>query len=602
MRRLRAVLGRTGALTTRTGRSRTRTDEARADDDAAEAQRRVPRVPGDDDPRRALGRSSSRLMVVDQVRRGRRLTALRFVLGPFDGHRFGDLTIRELFQGEVWRTLTATFVHYGLLHIGLNLWALYQLGSLVESWYGAGPFVAIYVLTGGRRQPDLGAASAARSRHPPFVALRRAARRSSWGWSALCAVVGWRSRTRIGEHLRDADGLGPGADGRAGDRALGCGPAGDRQLGPRRGRARRRGDRAGEPRRCVRQAGRLAARLAGVLGGCSCSRPAPARWSPTTAPRPARAARPLEQARRRLAADEPLIVRLEKRPRGLPDGRRARAVIVRGLARPRGRPGPARARAARPAPDARAGLAAPTPTRSSRPPVLDAGLKYLTSMTGDLDTRAERGRLPPGPQAPRARPCSSRRRWTRSASSTTGSPRSSARRRRDRRRVRAPGRAGRAVTRPERRRRIAAGSMIIVGSRPSVRPARSSAGPGRCPGRPDRAWRRGDEVGEGGDRAGELGVVAADDVGLVAVARPGRAHRRAGRGAARSCARVSGVTLLLTSSRASNAGPCSATIASKSWSQRNGCAATTAAPWRRTALSRSFSATPGGTSSRSGRP
>src|SRR4051794_29094365 len=63
-----------------------------------------------------------------------------------DAHQFGDMTIGQLFDGEPWRALTCTFVHYSLLHIALNLLMFYQLGCMIESWYGSGPFLAIYVL------------------------------------------------------------------------------------------------------------------------------------------------------------------------------------------------------------------------------------------------------------------------------------------------------------------------------------------------------------------------------------------------------------------------------------------------------------------------
>ena len=67
------------------------------------------------------------------------------------GHPFGELTINELFQGEIWRPLTATFVHYGLLHLGMNLYMLYQLGAVVETWYGPWQFLAVYVVDRFRR-------------------------------------------------------------------------------------------------------------------------------------------------------------------------------------------------------------------------------------------------------------------------------------------------------------------------------------------------------------------------------------------------------------------------------------------------------------------
>lgn len=127
----------------------------------------------------------------------------RLALGPFglhNGHGFGDMTLKEVFDGEVWRALTATFVHYGVLHIGMNLFAFYQLGGLVESWYGPGPFLAIYVLTGGG-----GNLVSVAIRHAlgsnPLIASGGGST-VVMGLVGLCAVVGWRARTSVGDQLR----------------------------------------------------------------------------------------------------------------------------------------------------------------------------------------------------------------------------------------------------------------------------------------------------------------------------------------------------------------------------------------------------------------
>lgn len=50
--------------------------------------------------------------------------------------------------GEVWRLLTAMFLHIGLTHIAFNAWALFSLGQDVEALYGSLWFVVIYFIAG----------------------------------------------------------------------------------------------------------------------------------------------------------------------------------------------------------------------------------------------------------------------------------------------------------------------------------------------------------------------------------------------------------------------------------------------------------------------
>ena len=52
-------------------------------------------------------------------------------------------------RGEYWRLITSTFVHFSLLHLGLNVLAMYQLGTMAESWFGRPQLIFIYGLTGG---------------------------------------------------------------------------------------------------------------------------------------------------------------------------------------------------------------------------------------------------------------------------------------------------------------------------------------------------------------------------------------------------------------------------------------------------------------------
>jgi membrane associated rhomboid family serine protease len=121
------------------------------------------------------------------------------VMAVGEGHRFGNLTLRELSQGQVWRLVTCNFVHYSVLHLAMNLTAFYLLGTLLESWYGTPQFILIYVLTGGLGnlvssffRYAIGADPNIHSAGGSVVIM---------GLVGLCAMVGWRSRTDRGSDM-----------------------------------------------------------------------------------------------------------------------------------------------------------------------------------------------------------------------------------------------------------------------------------------------------------------------------------------------------------------------------------------------------------------
>lgn len=49
--------------------------------------------------------------------------------------------------GDYWRLVTSGFVHYGLLHIAFNMWALYLIGEPLERYLGSIRFSVIYMVS-----------------------------------------------------------------------------------------------------------------------------------------------------------------------------------------------------------------------------------------------------------------------------------------------------------------------------------------------------------------------------------------------------------------------------------------------------------------------
>lgn len=93
-------------------------------------------------------------------------------------------------DGESWRLLTATVLHGGLLHLGLNMAALWDAGRQVCRWYGNGQFLMIY----------LGAALSGSALSLHFAAQRSVSVGAS---GAVFGVLGalmlgvWRHRDRV---------------------------------------------------------------------------------------------------------------------------------------------------------------------------------------------------------------------------------------------------------------------------------------------------------------------------------------------------------------------------------------------------------------------
>ena len=51
-------------------------------------------------------------------------------------------------HGEWWRLLSCTFLHFGILHLLLNMWCLFDVGQLVERLTGNAGFLLLYLVSG----------------------------------------------------------------------------------------------------------------------------------------------------------------------------------------------------------------------------------------------------------------------------------------------------------------------------------------------------------------------------------------------------------------------------------------------------------------------
>jgi rhomboid protease GluP len=60
------------------------------------------------------------------------------------GANFGPATQ----DGEWWRLGSAIFLHFGIAHLALNMWSLWDIGQLTERMYGRVRFLGIYLISG----------------------------------------------------------------------------------------------------------------------------------------------------------------------------------------------------------------------------------------------------------------------------------------------------------------------------------------------------------------------------------------------------------------------------------------------------------------------
>ena len=76
------------------------------------------------------------------------LTEWGAVLGSAVYGPAGELALHGIAQGEWYRLFTAMFLHYGVLHLLMNMYALWFLGRDIERVLGPLRFVGLYLLAG----------------------------------------------------------------------------------------------------------------------------------------------------------------------------------------------------------------------------------------------------------------------------------------------------------------------------------------------------------------------------------------------------------------------------------------------------------------------
>jgi rhomboid protease GluP len=60
------------------------------------------------------------------------------------GANYGPLTL----DGQWWRLITCMFLHFGVLHLGFNMYALWSVGPMVERLLGNSGFLIMYLVAG----------------------------------------------------------------------------------------------------------------------------------------------------------------------------------------------------------------------------------------------------------------------------------------------------------------------------------------------------------------------------------------------------------------------------------------------------------------------
>ena len=118
------------------------------------------------------------------------------VLGQCGYRHVGPLVPCGIAQGEYYRLLTGMFMHLGVLHLLMNMWALWVLGRALEAFLGPVRFLALYLVAGLGGDvavylfsPYAGSAGASTAIFGLFAALFLVLRRLGLNAAAVLPVI-----------------------------------------------------------------------------------------------------------------------------------------------------------------------------------------------------------------------------------------------------------------------------------------------------------------------------------------------------------------------------------------------------------------------------
>lgn len=120
--------------------------------------------------------------------------------------RVGANAVALTLTGDDWRLLSSMFLHVGLTHLALNMWALYLLGTYAEFYFGRWFYLALYLLSGimgnvafcAFHLPDVSTPLAI---DQTVLATSAGASGAILGLNGALIMAAWRPRADLPAHL-----------------------------------------------------------------------------------------------------------------------------------------------------------------------------------------------------------------------------------------------------------------------------------------------------------------------------------------------------------------------------------------------------------------